>query len=180
VNYSVIHLAITYIDIILSTIEIPHSEYKLLAIGCLSIASKFDEDDPNLPLAHEFIKFSSLKISRKDFIKSESKILQKYLQWDLNVTTVFHFSECLLSMGIIFENDSMKGNPVTEKQYKYMRKRVMFFVDLSIEWDDLKKNKSLNNYGCLSLSSRENNKRELENMSIKFTPSIIAVTCIIW
>ncbi|CAI2382151.1 unnamed protein product [Moneuplotes crassus] len=178
INSSVIHICVTYIDIILSNHQVSKPEYKLLALSCLSIAAKFEEDDPNLPLAHEFIKFSGLKIDRKIFIQKEGEILQKYLNWDLNVTTVYHFAQSLISMGIIFTNDTVKGSQIGEKQLKYMKKRVMFFVDLSSECNKLRKNILTETSGFISSRSKSKNKL-IFNDSIKFTPSIIAVACII-
>ena len=68
-NNSVIHLAITYIDIVLSQNQIPKSELKSIALSCLSIASKFDELDTEIPLAKEFIRFSCLELNYDEFIK---------------------------------------------------------------------------------------------------------------
>jgi hypothetical protein len=93
VNNCIIHLAITYLDIILSVTTIPNSKFKPYAMCCLSIASKFDELDPNIPLAREFIKYGNLKIMFQEFIDNEAIIIQKYLKWDLNILTVHHFAE---------------------------------------------------------------------------------------
>lgn len=157
-NNWIIHLAITYLDIILSVIEVSKSDYKPYAMCCLSIASKFDELDPNIPLSREFIKYGNLRIKSQEFIHNEAKIIQKYLKWDLNILTVYHFAEWFLTMGIVFSNDQIKGKSVSQTQLVYMYKRVMFFVDLSTEWNKL---------------------RSVESAA-KFTPSVIALSCVIW
>lgn len=135
---SVIHLAITYLDIVLSVTRLQKPQFKLVALSCLSIASKFDELDQNIPLAREFIRYSGLKLRYKDIIQIESLVLKNYLNWDLNVLTVFHFAECLISMGIVFADDCIKGVPTSDASLKHLNKRVYFFVDLSTECYQLK------------------------------------------
>lgn len=71
-----IHLAITYIDIILSNFTLPKPKLKPVSLICLSIASKFDELDDNIPLGREFIKFSGLKLKYQDFLQNEQQILK--------------------------------------------------------------------------------------------------------
>lgn len=157
-NNWIIHLAITYLDIVLSITEVSKSDYKPYAMSCLSIASKFDEHDPNIPLSREFIKYGNLRIKPLEFINNEARIIQKYLKWDLNILTVYHFAEWFLTMGIVFSDDLIKGKSVSQSQHVYMHKRVMFFVDLSTEWNKL---------------------RSVE-LAAKFTPSIIALSWVIW
>ena len=107
-NYSSpIHLAISYLDIILRDKNIEKSKIKELAIGCLAIAAKFDEYDDDLPLSEEFIINGNLHISIDQFIKTEKLLLNEYLHWDLNIKTTYSYVEMLLAIGIVFIDDSV-------------------------------------------------------------------------
>jgi len=91
---STVFLAIRYLDIILNTRNFisesaPTSCYKLLALVCFNIASKFDALDLNTPLIGELQRASGCSISYNALLQYESECL-KLLNWNLNQVTLYH------------------------------------------------------------------------------------------
>jgi hypothetical protein len=84
---STVFLAISYMDIILNTmnnisLSVPKASYKLISIVCLNIASKFDALDLNTPLVNELQRASGCRIPYPVLIGYEAECL-KILNWNL-------------------------------------------------------------------------------------------------
>ena len=45
------------------------------------------------------------RIGKKDFVEMEKYLLNDCLNWHTNVTTPYHFSDCIQSMGCLFWSD---------------------------------------------------------------------------
>lgn len=66
-------------------------------------------------------------------LNAEAKVLKEYLNWNLNVITVYHFAQVLMEIGIVFENDTTKNKKIDQALVRGLSKRILFFVDLSTE-----------------------------------------------
>ncbi len=126
-------LAIYYLDIIkLETIQnnILLNNYISLGLACLFIASKYCENDPNVPQIPFFIKvFNSLvdnkfknSIAISDIIYNEVRIC-KILHYNLQYYTIYDFNSFLFAHGIIKINQlkELKMNYKTDFP-QYIRK----------------------------------------------------------
>ena len=105
ISSHVIHLSITYLDIAEQSIkwkQFTKQKWTEIAIGCLSLASKFDEMDERIPLTEEFLKFADLKISPSRFLDNEKFLLNSIFNWNLNLLTVCHFVELYIKIGVVF------------------------------------------------------------------------------
>ena len=117
------HTAIVYLDAVLIQYEKRRNQEKaegkdltkvgrysleLSAIGCVFIASKFDELDNNIPFLKDFIKAAKYMFKYAEIIKEEAALVEKF-NWQLLVVSPLHFVYSLLSMGVIFEDDRLES-----------------------------------------------------------------------
>ena len=106
------------------------SDYILLSLSCLLIASKFNENDPHVPELSKYIRlceqFSNFEFffSIDDLRKGEMIVLQ-LLEFKVNYFSLYHFLVFFFAHGIIFEetfnrienNNSFTKRKVLEKIY---------------------------------------------------------------
>eukprot|EP00238_Polyblepharides_amylifera_P001208 CAMPEP_0196571074 /NCGR_PEP_ID=MMETSP1081-20130531/1239_1 /TAXON_ID=36882 /ORGANISM="Pyramimonas amylifera, Strain CCMP720" /LENGTH=293 /DNA_ID=CAMNT_0041887837 /DNA_START=387 /DNA_END=1268 /DNA_ORIENTATION=+ len=111
------HLAVTYLDRILTSRPIPADSTKLVALISALIAAKYEEEEEVVPKISELCCYTNQKYS-EDFIRvMESEILGE-LSWDLCATTSAHFWEiCLESTHCV----AFFGEQYNEKLYGQMK-----------------------------------------------------------
>lgn len=139
-----IHTAVTYLDKAL--VKYSHmlagrarnhkssdEHSNLWAAVCLMLASKYDEIDKKIPFYKQFIKASTRAAvyTKEQFHVVEEFFLKKVLKWDLNAITTLHFTYCLSSQGILFEDDQY-SLPL-ERVLKSLKKKTELFSDLSLD-----------------------------------------------
>ena len=96
-------LAILLMDIILTNFK--DLKHDLVAVTCILLSCKFDEDDPIIPDLTDFqTKDSKLYFSTKEILQNEVTCL-KLLDYKVNYFTAFYCLEILLSYGIFFEKE---------------------------------------------------------------------------
>lgn len=133
---------------------------ELSAIGCVFIASKFDELDNNIPFLKDFIKAAKYMFKYAEIIKEEASLVEKF-NWQLFVLSPLHFVYSLLSMGVIFENDRLENNKneaLEESLLKKVRKGTEFFADISSKCYAMLKYKPSTVAAACILCSRRVNK----------------------
>ena len=116
-------------------VKVGRYSLELSAIGCVFIASKFDELDNNIPFLKDFIKAAKFMFKYDEIIQEEKRLCEKF-DWQLLVVSPLHFVYSLLSMGVVFEDDKYKNEKgelreMDQEQLKKMRKGTEFFSDLS-------------------------------------------------
>lgn len=82
---------------------------ELTAIGCVFVASKFDELDNNIPFLKDFIKAAKFMFKYDEIIQEEKRLCELF-NWQLLVLSPLHFVYSLLSMGVIFDDDKYKND----------------------------------------------------------------------
>jgi hypothetical protein len=127
-----IHLTVSYMDSILSKIEVPKTKLQLICLCCLLIAAKFSEVDSKVPPLKEVHDFCRGTYSVDLFKKSELLILE-LLDWNLKSITPYQFSQFYLSNGCTFSSDKSLIRDIDAKLLRYLRKYAEFFVDLSLQ-----------------------------------------------
>ena len=100
-------LSVYYLDIIfLENKNISSSKLNILSLSCLIVASKYCENDPNVPPLENFInvydrynnKFGEIKID--DLFEMEVNVL-KYLDYNVYYMTIYDFNLFFFNHGII-------------------------------------------------------------------------------
>ena len=112
---SVLHLAVKYMDYILLQKEYSNSKYQLIALCCLAIAAKYDELDRNIPFPEDFTRLAKLPF--RTFVLAECEmLLLKVLDWQLKVSTPYEVSHCLLSQGVLFDDDTIENKGLAPQE----------------------------------------------------------------
>jgi len=123
-------IAISYIDSVLTKIEIPKGKLQLFAICCLVTAAKFYEKDDKIPSFKRLYELCHGTYTIDLFKKTEMFIFQM-LDWNLKTITPLQFAHFYLSKGCAFAVDHSVVREVDIKLLRYLRKYAEFFIDLS-------------------------------------------------
>lgn len=124
------HIAIKYMDHILSLKEYHQSKYQLIALTCLILASKYDELDVNIPFPEDFARIAKLPFHNYVIAQCEMLVLD-ILNWKLKVSTTYSIGNCLLSQGVLFDNDNIDDAPKIERA-ALITKVVEFLIEHSL------------------------------------------------
>eukprot|EP00347_Sterkiella_histriomuscorum_P013562 403364240 len=111
----------------------------LKAQMCLLLASKFDELDDYIPMIRDFQKLARYEFSYRE-CKDEEEAVLRQLGWSLGFITPYHILDSLISQGVIFEDDKIRGsensenrsNSFTEEKLRSVRKQSEYFYRLAI------------------------------------------------
>ena len=129
-NSQTFFLSLFLMDKIFSLKELQienENDYMLYSLSCLTIASKFNENDPHIPDINTYIrvcaemsKYQNV-YSLEEIRKGEVYILN-LLQFKLNFYSVYHFIVFFFAHGIILEStfqriQSTNGNNFSYKKY---------------------------------------------------------------
>lgn len=139
-SITTIHIAIAYMDYVLSKEDILKSNYYLIAITCLVLAAKYDELDMNIPPLQDFKRVSTSKafISRTDEIKECEKLVLRILNWNLRIITPIVFLEVLLTQGVMHSTDLIEGENTNPRgMVKKVSENALFFVNLALRCKNL-------------------------------------------
>ena len=125
------------------TIEINKNDLVMISLSCLIIATKFNENDPNVPNIISFINLCTYYSYNKyiykvsDLIRAEVIVL-KFLEYKLNYFTLYHYFSFFFTHGFlfekIFEKDIVKDNKqdkneLLEKIYILSREIMDEFIE---------------------------------------------------
>uniref|UniRef100_A0A182FRJ8 Cyclin N-terminal domain-containing protein n=2 Tax=Anopheles albimanus TaxID=7167 RepID=A0A182FRJ8_ANOAL len=86
------HLAIYLLDVFLTNHYIPEVRLELVALTCLSLACKIEENDPDIPSLTMLNSFSSEPYQRADYIAIEMSVLS-FFDWHITIPTAATFLE---------------------------------------------------------------------------------------
>ena len=138
------HMAVSYLDRILP--EVKGRDKILVAITCILLAAKFDENSSNLPRFQEVLEFSQLKnnhnkdvnqtalkhLTSKDILTMEKFIFEK-LDYRLFAITPVHLLEYYLIVGVVSYTcgDQVEDLNVVENALALeVREYCKFFLDM--------------------------------------------------
>ena len=103
-------------------IEINKSDIIMISLSCLIVATKYNENDPNVPNIISFINlcsyysFNKFNYKVNDITKAEVIVL-KFLEYKLNYFTLYHYFSFFFTHGFLFENIFEK-EIIKEQKYK--------------------------------------------------------------
>lgn len=105
-----LHIAVAYMDYVLSRHNFSTGKFNLVALTCLIIATKYDELDRNIPSLLDFMGAarSMLLVKPNDVKSCEAKILGA-LSWNLCVITPLNFLDILFTQGVLHISDKIIG-----------------------------------------------------------------------
>ena len=124
-------------------IEINKNDLVMISLCCLIIATKFNENDPNIPNIISFINLCSYYSYNKyifkveDLIKAEVIVI-KFLEYKLNYFTLYHYFSFFFTHGFLFEkilekdvikNMKLNKNEIMEKIYILSREIMDEFIE---------------------------------------------------
>jgi len=97
IGHNTIHLAIKLLDGFMSGHDIEARRLDLVSIGCLRIASKFEEKDSKVPRLKSICALhpDNINIRPEEYRCLEEMVL-KYFKWNVNIPTTSHFLEIFL------------------------------------------------------------------------------------
>lgn len=85
--------------------ELIIKELEQLAVGCILISSKYEENDPLIPSLHAFEHVVKNKYFPIDILKKSEVCVLHMLEFNVSFYTIYHFIVILFNFGIIFEDD---------------------------------------------------------------------------
>jgi len=108
VGANAIHLAVKLLDGFMSGHNIEVHRLNFVSIGCLLIASKFEEKDSKVPKLKTVCAFlpNDVKIILDEYRCLEEMVL-KYFKWNINIPTTSHFLEIFLPYSTSYELDDL-------------------------------------------------------------------------
>jgi len=130
-----IHIAVAYMDYVLSKHDFPRHKLPLIAVTCLSLAAKYDELDKNIPPIQEYIRASGSKLpaTRVDDLKECEVNVLRILAWNLRIITPLVFVETLLTQGVLHSTDLIEAHDrVSPYTAKLVTQHAFNFADLSL------------------------------------------------
>jgi len=126
-----IHTAIAFIDMLLDITPIDRSRIQLVAIACILISAKIEEQEDQVPRVCTLTNFSGNTFSRELVLKMESWILNVF-KWEVNIVTTINFLEYYLQAALhpaeLAKNNHQRNYEHTKA---HLCKTAEFFVALS-------------------------------------------------
>ena len=102
-------------------------------MGCLVLASKFDELDMNIPMMVDYVNVSKCPISYDMLRNIESELLM-ILEFDIMLPTPLVCVRAMLACGIVFDSDRKAGREqISAKTLKKVREFSLFFCNTVVE-----------------------------------------------
>ncbi len=126
-----LYTAVSYLDRTCKEKLYAERALAALAIACLLIASKVEEDVCNMLTIPEILAVAQVPIGRHQILHCELYILD-HLGWNLRVSTLLHFANDYHNMGMFFDGDAVDGVPLASNPESVQRATdfVRYFCDL--------------------------------------------------
>jgi len=157
------HIAVFYLDRILSSYQVFPKQLQLIASSCILIAAKMEEkDDEDFPTFQTLVETCNGIYSVRQFNQMEIEILY-FFNWKMNVVTVLHFLGYFSPFIFDIETDLLDNNKVISlESFKIIERRLIgfsqFFGDFCLQHYEFTKFKhSAIAATCIFLSRKELN-----------------------
>lgn len=125
------HSAIGFVDMLLDMVPVDKSRIQLVAIACILIAAKIEEQDGNVPRVQSLLICSGNVFSKELVLRMESYILNMF-KWEVMIITPVNFLEYYQE--IILHPTELVMNPQIhnhERCKTRLCKTAEFLIDLS-------------------------------------------------
>jgi hypothetical protein len=126
-----IHAAIGFVDMLEDITPVDASRIQLVAIACILIAAKMEEQEDKVPRIQALTTMCGNAFSRELILRMESFILNIF-KWEVNIVTTINFLEYYLQFSLcpteVIRNTHIRNYEFTKA---HLHKTAEFFVDLS-------------------------------------------------
>lgn len=85
-----LHLAVYLLDFFMDNFDVSRNQLNLVAMGCLSVSSKFEEKEEDIPKQNVLSHYCSGAYAASDFLQMELMLL-KFYDWEVGLVTPAHF-----------------------------------------------------------------------------------------
>ncbi|XP_031554295.1 cyclin-J-like [Actinia tenebrosa] len=132
-SHGVLHLAVCYMDFFMDKFIIQESQLHLLALSCMLLAAKFEENEDKIPTIATLNKFVNDIFKQAEYHQMELLLLN-FFKWNIDLPTPVHFMEYYLARALM-DLDGENGIVLvdTSRITTYMRKYVHYFLEISLQ-----------------------------------------------
>lgn len=133
-SHGVLHLAVYYMDLFMDKFDIDERKLYLVALSCLLLAAKFEENEDKIPTISTLNAYVHNLFSAPEFHQMELLLLN-FFSWNLDLPTPVHFMEYYL-IHAISATDCQSGGRSLEDNTKpmaYTRKYVHYFLEIALQ-----------------------------------------------
>ena len=126
-------------DYLIPLKDIQMDNYALLAVACLILSYKFNENDPKLPSMPSFLKLL-YHFSNKNFIFSvhdlamAEVVVSKLLKYKLNYYTIYHFFVFFFTHGILFRKTLKNSTLFGKFSEKIILEKIYIQAREILDW----------------------------------------------
>jgi len=85
-----LHLAVYLLDFFMDNFDVSRNQLNLVAMGCLSVATKFEEKEEDIPKQNVLSHYCAGAYAASDFLQMELMLL-KFFDWEVGLVTPAHF-----------------------------------------------------------------------------------------
>ncbi|XP_054713070.1 cyclin-J-like isoform X2 [Uloborus diversus] len=130
----VLHLALYLLDIFMDNHTIHYDHLQMVALGCLTVAVKLEENDALIPKNSDLNALVGNKYKLIEFVQMEVSILT-FFNWDILFPTAAHFVDYYIMYAVSpFDASNDDGNWSNLKRMEVvMKKYVRYFLEVSIQ-----------------------------------------------
>jgi len=125
------HAALGFVDMLLDLTPVDKSRIQLVAIACILISAKIEEQDDKVPRVSTLTGFCGNIFSKEIVLRMESWILNTF-KWEMLVITTINFLEYYLQACLgpteLIRNPHIRNYELSKA---HLCKTAEFFVDLS-------------------------------------------------
>ncbi|XP_013397814.1 cyclin-J [Lingula anatina] len=130
------HLAVYFMDYFMDNYDIDETQLHLVAIGCLLVASKYEEQESKIPRAVQLNKFVSNcqgGYPLHMYLQMELTLLQ-FFHWNVSMTTAAHLIDYYMKFSV--EETDYHGDRLIlclAKAQEYVLKYANYFLEISLQ-----------------------------------------------
>lgn len=84
-----LHLAVYLLDFFMDNFDVSRNQLNLVAMGCLSVATKFEEKEEDIPKQNVLSQYCAGAYAASDFLQMELMLL-KFFEWEVGLVTPAH------------------------------------------------------------------------------------------
>ncbi|XP_042555516.1 cyclin-J-like protein [Dipodomys spectabilis] len=151
------HLAVYLLDHFLDRYNITTSkQLYTLAVGCLLLASKFEDREDHVPKLEQInstrlLSSQNFCLTKKELLSAELLLLDAF-SWDLSLPTPAHFLDYYLAASVSHKDQHCHAwpSPCVRKTKECLREYAHYFLEVTLQ----------------------------DHMFYKFQPSLVAAACI--
>jgi hypothetical protein len=93
-----LHLAVYLLDFFMDNFDVSKSQLNLLSMGCLSVATKFEEKEEDIPKQGVLSHYCGGSYTPTEFLQMELMLL-KFFDWEVGLVTPAHFISFYVTHG---------------------------------------------------------------------------------